>query len=193
MARAGSTCKRSSSAIASVGFAAVRTWYPAWRSARATSWRRLWASSTTRIRGWAARASDTCIGARPGSTRAGVPRPPNLILSWVCAILIRQSLDEVRRTQARESGRRETVLPDFNARAGIRTRTGLPPGDFKSRASTSFATRAGRPRNLARSGGHRLPPDARRRARAPGLGNPAEAIAEVAADFRENAAGPCLG
>ena len=55
-----------------------------------------------------------------------------------------------------------------NARAGIRTRTGLPPRDFKSHASTSFATRAGkRPeiyRSLARQ---RLPPHPRSRACAP--------------------------
>ena len=37
-----------------------------------------------------------------------------------------------------------------DARAGTRTRTARRPGDFKSRASTSFATRAGRPRNLPR-------------------------------------------
>jgi hypothetical protein len=49
------------------------------------------------------------------------------------------------RPTGKQSSNMQGGLADagYSARGGIRTRTGLPPGDFKSQASTSFATRAG--------------------------------------------------
>jgi hypothetical protein len=40
------------------------------------------------------------------------------------------------------------TMAEVSARGGTRTRTGLLPRDFKSLASTDFATRAGGKRNI---------------------------------------------
>ena len=60
-------------------------------------------------------------------------------------------------TSGGSTAQRNTAVPERSARGGIRTRTGLPPEDFKSQASTSFATRAGRPRNIPPAPAARLP------------------------------------
>ena len=139
------------------------TLYPNARIMRLRIERRVSSSSTTSTSGprgagrgrtsWDIRASEQPAGRRWASPRRGRSRERVEFVRWIVERAVRQTTGAavihvgkwrcvaVIRHIARTDGRWRDG--SFDARAGIRTRTGLPPRDFKSRASTSFATRAG--------------------------------------------------